>query len=498
MAEQTRTSIRKQLLVGVIALTVGLGLGFALPSSWLFVQHDAPSDAPADPHGHKHADDDVQYACPMFCVLMDTLPDDKKCPVCGMKMTKVSGRNTLTPQERRMAGVEVGTIRRLRLARTVRVVGEVDFDETRLSRVTTRVAGWLQQVAADTTWARVTKGQELAKIYAPDLYAAQKEYLVAYRETQRRKQEGGAGAARDGASMLRAARRRLELFGIAAPEIAQLEETGVVEDSLVLRAPREGVIVERRAVSGSAVKTGATLYTIADLSRVWVQAEVFERDLPWIMTGQTARLRIDGDTETFTGRVAFIDPVLSRTTRTARVRIEVENPSVRDGTRRLRIGQRIDVWIESELGADGRPLSPDAEKGVPPTLLAVPRSAVLSTGNRYVLYLLFEESMGKRDYAIDAQDLPKTVFYELIPVRVGLPVRIVGDSSGEGFYPILGIARSATEKPDKDSIKRLREGLAVVLKGNLLIDSQAQLSGKPSLLFPKGNRGQAGDPHAGH
>ncbi|MDH3592732.1 MAG: efflux RND transporter periplasmic adaptor subunit [Planctomycetota bacterium] len=476
---------RQRILLAVAFVAVGLAVGFLLPRAWVFVDGDQDTRA-----GHDHGDADAQYACPMFCVLMQELPDDKKCPVCGMTMTKVSGESALSPAERRMIGLEIGAIRRLRLTRTVRVVGEADFDETRLSKVTTRVAGWLERVWADTTWMPVTEGQKLAEIYAPALYAAQKEYLIAWRAAERE----GSGAGDK--TMLESARRRLRLYGIGAEEIDALRRTGKVRDSMILRAPRAGVLAERHAVVGSATKKGATLYAIADLSTVWIQAEVFEHDLPLVRPGQEARMRTDSGSEEFVGKVAFVDPIVNRTTRTARVRIEVRNPERPDGMRRLRIGQRVDVWIDAEIDAEGRPLAAGAQASPPP--FAVPRSAVLSTGNRRVIYLLFTESMGKRDYALDPDDLPETVFYELVPVRVGPLGRRVGDPGGAEYYPLLAIARSAADPPAAGALEEVREGVAVAVTGNLLIDSQAQLSGKPSLLFPKGNRGRTGDPHAGH
>jgi len=456
---------RTTILVAAAGLALGAALGFLLPAGWVFV--DAPPSS-------QDAAGDTQYACPMFCVIMEQMPEDRRCPVCGMELNPVSGASSLDAHERAMVGLEVDTIRRVPLSRSVRVVGEVGYDETRLSRITTRTAGWLERVWADTTWASVKKGDKLAAIYAPELYAAQKEYLVALAGDE---------------SLRRAAERRLKLLGIGPGEIAELRDRGEVSESLVLRSPRDGVVIEMQALGGASVKKGDLLYAIADLSRVWVQAEVFERDLVWVFEGQGARLRAEGRPGEIDGRVAFIDPVLDRNTRTARVRIEVDNPTGPDGTRLLRIGQRVDARIESRVDEEGRPVPPARAGNRPP--LAVPRSAVLSTGERHVLYLLFAQGMRGRDYRIDPANLPVPVFYQMVPVRVGP----VASERANGYYPLLGLDLPA-EETRKLELDSLDEGLVVVTHGNLLLDSQAQLSGKPSLLFPGGSRGD--DPHAEH
>jgi len=469
-----------KIAVAAAGLVAGLLLGFVLPSSWIFV-----TDAKMEHAGH--AAGDTKYACPMFCTIMDEMPADGRCPVCGMDLTPVSGKSTLNPQERKMIGLEVHALARIPLARSVRVVGEVDYDETRLTRITTRMPGWLERVWADTTWSEVSKGQKLAAIYSPELYAAQKEYLVALDAT-------ATSRTATGDALLRAAERRLKLLGIGDDEIAELRSKKTVQESLVLRAPRDGVIIERHAVEGASVKTGDLLYAVADLSRVWVQAEVFENDLIWIFEKQAVRLRVEGRSTEILGRVSFIDPVIDRRTRTARVRIEVDNPIGSEGGRLLRVGQRVDAFIDARVNENGQPVPPDREIATNP--LAVPRSAVLSTGQRRVVYVLFTEFMGKRDYELDPTDLPETVFYQLIPVRLGPAATKAGSGMEVEFHPLLGVELSAEERIDLE-LAALTEGMLVVTRGNLLLDSQAQLSGKPSLLFPKGSRG-SDDPHAGH
>jgi len=448
-------------------LVIGMLMAFVAPAGWVFAERETTSTVSGG------AADDA-YACAMFCVVLKEMPDDKRCPVCGMELTPVSGETSLDPDQRRMIGLEVQALGRVPLAYTVRVVGEVDYDEARLARVTTRSAGWLDEVWVDTTWMEVEKGRKLASFYSPDLYAAQKEYLVQLDQAG----DEASGSAR---SLLASAERRLKLLGIESEEIEALRRANAVQEALVLRAPFDGVVVERHAVRGASVKKGAALYTIADLSRVWIQAEVFERDLMWVRMGQTVWVQVDNRVEPIRGRVAFIDPVINRHTRVARMRIEVENPLLPDGTRLVRIGQRADARIEARLDEKGALASAETEDVRNP--LAVPRSSVLTTGERSVVYVLFtEEPDGKtRQYGLDPERLPATVFYEMVEVRLGPLARRTGSS--EEYYPVVGVVPSS-----EGGLDRLREGIVVVTHGNLLLDSQAQLSGKPSLLFPEGSR----------
>jgi Cu(I)/Ag(I) efflux system membrane fusion protein len=393
---------REKLIAAAAGLALGSVIFLLLPTTWLFV-------TPEGAGGEGGGAEGVQYACPMFCVVVDALPEQGRCPVCGMELTAISTESRIGADAQRMIGLESSRVEKLPLARTVRVVGEVDYEE----------------------------GEPLASIYSPEIYAAQQELLLAEDD------------------LLPASRRRLALLGIGPDEIAEIERTRKVRRSLVIRAPRAGLVVERNAIEGAAVKRGEVLYAIADLSRVWVQAEVFEMDLSLVRVGQAVRLETAAGGKPLAGRVAFVDPVIDRGTRTARVRVEVANDAGGDGIRPLRIGQRVDAWIESPLG--------DA--------LAVPRSAVLKTGERAVVYSLRAEGAG--------------YLYEMVEVRVGPLARRTGGPAREQYYPLVDAGG-------------LAEGALVATRGNLLLDSQAQLSGKPSLFFPEGRRGGTGDPHAGH
>lgn len=481
----SETSVAARVAVVVAGLLTGALVVGVMPASWLFVSADdhaghADHDASADT-------DAEQYACPMFCVVMDEMPEDGRCPVCGMDMTTVSGQSTLDEHERRMIGLQATRLERLPLVRQVRAVGEVDYAEPGLARITTRVAGWLQDVEIDTTWTEVERGQALASIYSPELYAAEQEFLVALRAHER------SGAEEPG-PLLRAARRRLELLEVDPLDVETLAQLGRPRDSVLLRAPHAGTVIRRSAVEGDQVRAGETLYTVADLSRVWVQAEVFEDDLPFVRVGQEARLQVAGSADPVTGRVAFVDPVLDRDTRTARVRIEIDNPAGPEGRRPLRIGQRVDVRLDAPIDTDGALALADAAAD-PPTPLAVPRTSVLRTGERAIVYVLYTDQEGHRDYDVDPKRLPGGLWYQPVELRLGPATRSPGGGTLDEYFPVVGVV---PPRGDSGAPTQLEPGMTIVTHGNLLLDSQAQLSGNPSLLFPEGNRGASADPHAGH
>lgn len=500
----TRSGSGDSRIVGLAlaGLVVGALIAWFVPSHWLWIESS---------HEHAEATDDgTSYVCPMFCVVLDELPDDDLCPVCGMVLEAWAPGGSLEAAAQWMVGLEVASLERRSLERVIRQIGEVDYDETRITSVTTRVAGYLESVAQNETWQTVSAGDELASIYSPELFAAQGEYLVAYERAGR---PASLDAVEDAGvrASLRATESRLRNLGIQDADLASLRERREPQRTLALRAPRDGVLIRRNVTVDTAVAVGDELYVIADLSRVWILVEVFESELPWIAIGQP----VDLLTETLPGRVIqgtvdFVDPVFDRVRRTARVRVAVDNPhQVENGRRLFQPGQRVDARIRAGLGTDGRIVRGDSANEAPPPVLAIPKDAVLRTGTRAVTYVLRDDSDGGSGYDIDPKSVPETVGYELVEIRIGALARETGSSRGDRYYPLLGVVApdddEATEDGGSIGLRRLRPGHVVVRKGNFLIDSQAQLSGMPSLLVPEGRGASSSagadatnDPHAGH
>ena len=234
---------------------------------------------------------------------------------------------TLTPERVQLMGMRTAAVVREALATELRTVGTVTTTETGLAVIQTRFAGWIEALRVTQTGQRVTKGQILATVYSPELLAAQQEHLNAVRW----------GAAPDGGALSGLSsglagdsRHRLELLGIAAPEIDALERSGQPNRAIPVRSPVGGYVIEKNAVEGSYVQPGTALFQIADLSRVWVLADVYEYELGRVKVGQSASIELASyPGETFAGKVAFVYPSLDAATRTLRIRIELKNPGLR-------------------------------------------------------------------------------------------------------------------------------------------------------------------------
>ena len=250
------------------------------------------------------------------------------------------------------------------LVREVRLVGRVVAAETGASIVAARVDGFVERLLVDYTGRTVRAGEPLLELYSPELVAAQEELLLALRL---RAGLAGGEAAQNADSLVAAARRRLLLWDIAEDQIAAIERTGAVRRTLTLRAPTAGTVLEKSVVQGQSVMAGAALFRIVDLSRVWLEADVFESDLAAVRTGQHATVEVDAlPGEPLRGTVSFVYPTVDPQARTGRVRLELADPRLRPGM----FGRAV---VHTSLGRRG---------------VVVPRQAVLATGARELVFVL--------------------------------------------------------------------------------------------------------------
>lgn len=274
---------------------------------------------------------------------------------------------TVSPEVRARLGILVVTAEVRTLSRDVRLVGRVVPAETAARTVTSRVDGFVERLYVDFTGRAVRRGEALLELYSPMLVAAQQEVLLAVRL---RHALGGAAApeaAQNADSLVAAARRRLQFWDISDDQIAELERSGTVRRTLALRAPSDGVVLEKHVVQGQAVMAGATLYQIADLGTVWLEADAFESDVGAVRVGQHAEVAFDAyPAEPVHGRVAFVYPTVDPASRTGKVRIELPNPGDR-----LRPGLFGTVRI-SAPGVRG---------------VVIPRQAALVTGDRQLVFV---------------------------------------------------------------------------------------------------------------
>jgi Cu(I)/Ag(I) efflux system membrane fusion protein len=271
----------------------------------------------------------------------------------------------LNEAEARRIGVTFTTVEARPLQRTVEAVGTATYDETGLRAVTPKVSGWVERLRVDFTGAPVRRGEPLLELYSPELVTAQEELALAARL---RREASGERAVANAEALVSSARRRLAYWDIPESEVRRIEETGEIRRSLTLEAPASGVVVEKPVVEGSRVAAGDVLYRIADLSTIWIEADVYERDLALVAEGQDATVRFDAlPGETFTARVAYVHPTVSLEARTGRVRLELRNAG---GQLRPGMYARVDLELHA---TEALPL--------------IPRSALLETGERSLVFV---------------------------------------------------------------------------------------------------------------
>jgi Cu(I)/Ag(I) efflux system membrane fusion protein len=363
----------------------------------------------------------LYYRNPMG--LPDTSPTPKK-DAMGMDYLPVyegeeqkGSEIRIAPDKVQKLGVRTEAAALRALSRTVRAVGTIQVDERAMRTVAPRFEGWIQRLHVNATGQFVSRGQALMEVYSPELVAAQQEYLVATRGIAALKDAGGEIQA-SMRGLAEGSLQRLRNLDIAEEELARLRADGAPRDTLTLRSPAAGVVLEKSAVQGMRFMPGEMLYRIADLSSVWLLAEVFEQDLGGVRAGQAAAVQVSAyPGERFDGRIAFVYPTVSPETRTAKVRVELAN-------RGLRL--KPDMYASVELTTGER---------VP--RLAVPDSAVLDSGTR----------------------------------------RIVLVRRGEGLFEPREIKTGRRADGYVEVLDGLREGDQVVVSANFLIDAESNLKG---------------------
>ncbi len=332
-----RRRLRLTLLAAVPVLAV-IGV-------WLFTRNTATAPAPG---AHNHA--------------------------AGAPTSDSSNRLVmLSADEAQRIGVTYTEATMGALGKEVRTVGQVTFDETALSTISPRVDGWVEELYVNFTGQPIRAGQALLRVYSPMLVTVQEELLLAKR-LEGEMLAAGSEEKANASELVSSARRRLAYWDIPQSEIDRIERTGQVQRTLTLRAPAHGVVVEKNVVQGQRIMAGEAIYRVADLRQVWVEGDVFEQDLPVVRLGLPVTTTFEAlPGEEHRGRITYVYPTLNPSTRTARVRVELPNP-----------GLRLKPGMYATLRLTGAPR---------PDVLSVPRSAVLSTGERNLVFVRRDDGM---------------------------------------------------------------------------------------------------------
>jgi Cu(I)/Ag(I) efflux system membrane fusion protein len=371
-------ALTKKIVIPLLVLIVASLAG----GGWYAWQHWG--------HDHDHAaegkaDQGKQlYTCSMHPFIVKDKPGT--CPICGMELIKkidgaaggeqtaeekqqadMVGHVSLSPTQRVMANVATVEAKPGTLSKEINAVGIVQFDQSRQAKVTAWIAGRLDRLHVNKVGDYVSKERPVAEVYSPDLVATQQEYLLAIRSRDQLKNSPVAAIAGNGDGLVASARQRLMLFGVKESQIAELERAGKPNIRLPIYTPLSGVVIEKMMQQGQYVNTGDVLFNIADLSRVWVEVEVYENEFQSIHIGQQVEIRSQSfPGKPFSGRIAYIYPFLDPKTRTVKARVEMANPGMK-----LKPDMFVNAVIKVPLGR----------------AIVVPLTALIDTGKRKVVWV---------------------------------------------------------------------------------------------------------------
>lgn len=407
----------------------GFIVGFLLASvllggAWILTRHELNRAASEKTHAAK-------YHCPMHPTYVSDRPGN--CPICGMKLVLTGSESApqpdhlshatetseaapegyaavnVEPDKLQLLGVSTTEVKEMAMDQSIRTTARIVPDETRVHHVHSKFDGYIEEVYADYTGQFVKAGEPLFSIYSPELLATQREYLLALKAIEL---QGDAGI---GTELLEAARQRLALWDVGPKEIDKIRETGQPIKAIIVRSPVSGYITAKTAIHGTRVTPSDSLYDIVDLSRVWVVADVYEINVPFVKPGMPATVELPYESnQKFQGKVAYVDPVLDPVSRTVKARIEIPN----SGTT-----LKPEMFATVNFG------------GASAKTLVVPDSAVLSTGERMIVFV--DQGNGR---------------FQPREITTGARVR--------GFYEVKS---------------GLTAGERVVTSGNFLLDSESRL-----------------------
>ncbi|MFH1862436.1 MAG: efflux RND transporter periplasmic adaptor subunit [bacterium] len=356
--------MKKSLVILLIAVLLVLSIALIVR----FMQNK-----PAVPSQQAEKQHSVQlYTCGMHPQVIQEGPGN--CPICGMKLvplgasTQDSGAIRIDPATIQNIGLTTVYAQRRDLTRTLRTNGTVKAPENALYRVTAKVSGWIEKLYIARTGDTVRKGSPLLEIYSPELVATQEEYLLALKNANLLERNASEQTLQSAQELRQSARKRLELWDISEEQIRELESSGQVRKTLTLHSPANGVVLMKNAVEGAQVMMNMELYLIANLNPIWVEAQIYEHELPWVHTGAEVMVRSPYDPSiSGMGRVDFIYPFLDEMTRTVKARIVLPNPELQF---------KPDMYADVEIQADKKE-----------NVIALPKNTVIRSGERDLVFV---------------------------------------------------------------------------------------------------------------
>ena len=409
-----------------LTLVIGLLIG-------LYINTSTNQSIITPTRQHINTSTDQVWTCSMHPQIRKNEPGD--CPICGMELIPVTeaGNNTLylkmSEEAMRLADIQTSKVELTKPEKEIFMQGKVKIDERRVSIITSRFSGRIEKLFVDFTGIKVEKGQKLASLYSPELITAQQELFEALKYKD------------DNPVLYQAARNKLKLWNITEQQIVEIESNGQPKQEIDILSPLSGIVTQRMATLGDYVKEGSKLFEVVDLSKVWIVFDAYESDIPWIRQGDKIDFKIGALTaKSMQGKIAFIDPIVNPKTRTTSVRIDFSNTNEQ---------------LKPEMFAEGRLT---AHLPLKKAKIIVPKSAVLWTGKRSVVYIKIPET-----------NQPTFQFRE---ITTGLDL-------GTHYIVEEGLA----------------ENELVVTNGVFKVDAASQLAGKKSMMNPAADNGKSSTGH---
>lgn len=425
MNTETKKTINKQYIIYGLILLAGLFFGWLIFSGNSSSNNESENASHAEEHDHDHDHGDEVWTCSMHPQIRMDKPG--KCPLCAMDLTPLkttgSGEEAidhnaiqLSAEAVALANIQTTVVNRQNPVKDVRLYGTIEVDERLSHSQTSHVNGRVEKLMVTFTGERVRKGQTIATIYSPELLSAQQELLEAVKMKD------------IDPALLQAVKEKLSLWKLTDEQIASIEQSGVVSPILSITANTGGIVISKNINQGDYISTGTVLFDIADLSSVWAVFDVYESDLPFLKLGNQLTYTLQSlPGKTFTGKISFINPILNSTTRTAKVRVETNNPR-----HELMPGMYANAVVNAPLEQYNNEI-------------VIPKSAVLWTGKRSIVYVKQRDTQ-----------TPAFLLREVT----------LGPSLGDAYLILSGI----------------EDGEEIVTNGTFTIDASAQLSGKPSMM----------------
>ncbi len=439
---------------------------------------------------HKHPDEQT-VAQKWYCSMHPDKISDKPglCPICRMDLVPMPTDSGAGPRElviseeaAKLMEIETSTVERKFVTAEIQMVGKIDYDETRVKYITAWVPGRIDRLYVDFTGITVSKGDHMVELYSPELISAQAELLQASRAAGNIRTEASELVTRATLATLKAAREKLRLLGLAADQIDKIKSSGEPVTHITIYSPMGGIVIDKKATEGMYVDTGTPIYTVADLSRLWVKLDAYESDLPWIRYGQEVEFTTEAyPGEVFKGRISFRDPMLNAKTRTVKLRVNIENL---DG--KLKPEMFVRAVVRAKVAQGGMVMDAEMEgRWICPMHPSVTKTEAGSC-DIYGMDLATTESLGY--VKVDAAGEAPLV----IPVSAALIT---------GKRAVVYVQQADADKPTYEGrevvlgpragdyyiVKSgLEEGEIVITNGNFKIDSAMQIQAKPSMMSLQG------------